>query len=71
MTVNITDAGSQLPQLIAQVEQGREVVIAKEGRPVARLVPVVPSTAQRVPGTARGQVWVAENFDAPLPGDVR
>lgn len=69
-TVNVHDAKSQLSRLLAQVERGEEVVIARAGRPVARLVPVEPVPPDRVPGTARGLFTVPADFDAPLPDDV-
>jgi len=49
------------------VQQGEEIVIAKGGRPVARLVPIKPEKTQRNPGSARGKVIVAPDFDEPLP----
>lgn len=47
--------------------QGEEVVIAKAGKPVARLVPMEPAAEPRRPGTARGLGRVADDFDAPMP----
>lgn len=67
--VNIHQAKTQLSQLLQEVEQGKEVVIARAGVPIARLVgwqvqaqPVAP------PGAMRGQIQLAEDFDAPLDG---
>lgn len=70
-TVNIHEAKTFFSKLIDRVRQGEEIVIAKAGHPVARLVPVKPEVARRVPGSARGQVIVAADFDAPLPEDLR
>lgn len=67
MTVNIHEAKTHLSRLIARVLQGEEITIAKAGRPVARLVPPIPNQARRVPGTAKGRVRIAADFDAPLP----
>ena len=47
--------------------QGEEVVIAKAGKPVARLVPMEPTAEPRRPGSARGLGRVADDFDAPMP----
>ncbi|MGZ8636594.1 MAG: type II toxin-antitoxin system Phd/YefM family antitoxin [Actinomycetota bacterium] len=69
-TVNVHDAKTHLSRLLDQVALGEEIVLAKAGRPVARLVPVASATADRTPGSARGDVWVSEDFDAPLPPDV-
>ena len=46
---------------------GEEVVIAKAGKPVARLVPIQEKPARRVPGLDAGKVWISPDFDTPLP----
>ena len=68
-TVNIHEAKTQLSQLLQQVARGEEVIIARAGTPVARLVPFVERPARRVPGTAAGQITMADDFNAPLPED--
>ena len=70
-TVNVHEAKTHLSRLLELVSQGEEVVIAKSGRPVARLVPVREGRRRRVPGSARGQIKIAEDFDAPLPQDIQ
>ena len=70
MTVNVHDAKTHLSRLLEQVRQGEEVIIAKAGKPVARLVAFEGVRKRRVPGSSRGQIWMAEDFDAPLPGDM-
>ena len=67
MPVNIHQAKTHFSKLIERVQQGEEIVIAKAGRPVARLVPVRQRRAKRLPGSARGRVRIARNFDVPLP----
>ncbi|MBX2799556.1 MAG: type II toxin-antitoxin system Phd/YefM family antitoxin [Myxococcales bacterium] len=67
--VNVQDAKTQLSRLLADVEQGQEVVIARAGRPVAKLVPV-GEVARRPLGMDVGRIWIADDFDAPLPDDV-
>ena len=67
-TINIHQAKSQLSRLIARVTAGEEIVIAKAGRPVARLVPVHASAAPRTPGLMKGRIRVGKDFDASLPG---
>jgi antitoxin (DNA-binding transcriptional repressor) of toxin-antitoxin stability system len=52
------------------VNSGEEIVIAKAGKPVARLVPIVSKAAQRVPGSAAGKIFISDDFDAPLPEDL-
>jgi prevent-host-death family protein len=69
-TVNVHEAKTHFSKLLGRVEQGEEIVIARAGRPVARLSPVSPASKKRVLGGARGQVWIADDFDAPLPDAV-
>lgn len=68
--VNIHEAKTHLSRLLLRVGVGEEVIIAKAGKPVARLVPFEEQPAQRLPGTAKGQVIIAPDFDAPLPKDL-
>jgi prevent-host-death family protein len=64
LTVNIHDAKTHLSKLLARVMEGEEIVIAKAGKPVARLVAERPSPpGKRVPGLGKGKVWIAEDFD--------
>jgi len=69
--VNVHDAKTNLSKLLARVEAGEEIVIARAGKPVARLVPVAPEKACRVPGEDEGKGWIAEDFDAPLPPEIQ
>jgi prevent-host-death family protein len=70
MEVNIYAAKTHLSRLIDQANAGEEVVITRHGRPVARLVPAEQVQTKRRLGTLKGKVWVAEDFDAPLPDDL-
>ncbi len=70
-TVNIHEAKTHFSRLVDRVLQGEEVVIAKAGRPVARLVPLPPRVPRRTPGSARGLVEIGPEFDSPLPDEVR
>jgi prevent-host-death family protein len=67
---NVHEAKTHLSNLLERVAAGEEVVIAKAGVPVARLVPVVLPVEQRPLGTEQGRVFIADDFDAPLPTDV-
>ena len=70
-TVNIHEAKTHLSRLIEEVVTRCEpIVIAKAGKPMARLVPLVPERPRRVFGILAGQVRIADDFDAPLPNDV-
>ena len=64
-SVNIHQAKTHLSRLVERVEAGEEVVIARAGRPVARLVPFRARTSPRTPGLWRGRVRLAPDFDAP------
>ena len=65
--VNIHEAKTQLSRLIAA---GEEVVIARYGEPVARLVPIRPPASRRVPGSSRGKFKVLPDFFEPLPDEL-
>jgi len=65
--VNVHDAKTHFSKLLETVALGEEVVIARAGHPIAKLVPIQTDVLERAPGSARGDVWVGEDFDAPLP----
>ena len=69
-TVNIHQAKTQLSRLIERVCAGEEIIIARGGKPVARLAPLLQSAKPRTPGLLKGKIWVAKDFNAPLPGDL-
>ena len=64
--VNVHEAKTQLSRLLAQVEAGEEVVIARRGKPVARLVGC-QSRKERRPGRLKGKVVIPDDFCDPLP----
>ena len=64
--VNIYEAKTHLSKLVDRAAAGEEIIIAKAGRPLARLVPFVTATPLRKPGSWKGQVWMAPDFDAPM-----
>ena len=70
-TVTVHEAKTRLSRLLEEVRQDEEVVIAKAGKPVARLVAVTEEPKRRQPVSAKGQIRIAEDFDAPLPEDVQ
>jgi prevent-host-death family protein len=69
-TVNVHEAKTHLSRLLDRVSQGEEIVIARAGKPAARLVPIGKSAGRRVFGHDRGRFTVPDDFDAPLPDDV-
>jgi len=69
--VNLYEAKTHLSQLVKEAAAGREIIIANAGEPVARLVPLAAEPKpQREPGRLKGQIWIADDFDDPLPADV-
>jgi len=72
-TVNIHDAKTHLSSLVAEAEAGGEIVIARAGKPVAKLVPIKAKAKKRPdrkPGFLKGKIWIGPNFDDPLPEEI-
>lgn len=67
-TVNIQSAKTQLSTLVEEAAAGEEIIIAKAGKPVARLMPLEKKI--RRPGAMKGKIWMSDDFDAPLPPDM-
>ena len=73
-TVGLAEAKSKLSELVDQVERGEEIVISRYGKAVAKLVPVEPPPKvdrSAFFGSLRGKMWIADDFDAPLPDDIQ
>lgn len=70
-SVGVHEAKTHLSRLLEAVEDGETVEITNRGRTVARLVPAERTRKQPNWGWARGQGWVADDFDAPLPDDLQ
>jgi len=70
MTINVYAAKTRLSELIDRASQGEEIVIARNGRPVARLSPYKALGTKRKLGSLEGRVKIAADFDAPLPEDM-
>ena len=68
--VNIHAAKTHLSRLVNEVAAGEEIVIAKAGKPVARLLPIEPRRAPRQPDLLKGEIWIADDFDDPLPEEI-
>jgi prevent-host-death family protein len=69
-TYNMHEAKTHLSRLAERAADGEEIVIARNGRPLARLVPM-PERRTRALGLARGRIDLGEDFDAPLPSDIQ
>jgi prevent-host-death family protein len=68
--VNMHQAKTQLSRLVELASEGEEIVIAKAGKPLVRLVPYRHEGKPRKPGLLRGKIRIHKDFDAPLPEDV-
>ena len=70
MQVNIYEAKTRLSELVDKANDDEDVIIARNGRPVARLVKYAQERSRRRLGTLAGRVRMADDFDAPLPDDL-
>ncbi len=68
--VNLHAAKTSLSRLVDEAMGGEDIVIAKAGRPMVRLVPVARATRRKGFGAGKGKVWISDEFDAPLPPGV-
>jgi prevent-host-death family protein len=69
-SINIHEAKTHLSRLVDEVSAGEEIVIAKAGKPMARLIPFQRRSGRRKLGALAGRFRVPDNFDAPLPPEV-
>ncbi len=68
-TVDIRDAQAQLPELLSLALKGDEVVFFEGDKPVARLIPFDQKGQSRVPDLHKGEIWMSDDFDEPLPDE--
>ena len=68
--VNIHEAKTHLSRLVEAAAAGEEIVVARNGKPVALLVPLSASNRPRTPGALKGRIRIGDDFDAPLPPDL-
>ncbi len=68
--VNIHDAKTHLSAILKRVESGEDVLIAKAGKPIARISPISAISGKRLPGSAKGKVVMAKSFMEPLPENL-
>jgi prevent-host-death family protein len=66
--LNVHYAKTHLSRLLDRVEAGEEIMLAKNGKPVAKLVPIPP--VERRPGRLKGKLKISADFDAPLPEKI-
>lgn len=65
MQINVYEAKTKLSELLKRAEAGEDVVIARAGKPVAKLVPIKQRRQPREPGILKGHIWIAPDFDEP------
>ena len=68
--VNIHAAKTHFSRLVERAAKGEEIIIAKAGKPVARLMPLAVPVRRLRPGLLKGKIKIAEDFDAPLPEEI-
>ena len=68
---NLYEAKSSLSRLVDRAAAGEEIIIAKAGKPMAKLIALSRRGKRRTPGGWKGRVVIARNFDAPLPAAIR
>lgn len=69
--VNVHEAKTHFSKLLSRINEGEEIVIAKSGVPVAKLVPIEKTVEKRVPNTAKGKVSLAFDFQEEISDDGR
>ena len=69
-TINIHNAKTHFSKILTRVNRGEEVIIAKAGKPVAKIIPIKAGGSDRVPGSAKGMLTISEEFFQPLPDNV-
>jgi prevent-host-death family protein len=70
MQVNVHEAKTNLSKLLNQVSEGQEIIIARSGKPVARLVAFKEKPTKRVSGSAKGKFVLTPEFNDPLPEEI-
>ena len=68
---NLYEAKTHLSHLVDRAAKGEEIMIAKAGVPLAKLVPLTKSKKKRKPGGWEGKVHISDNFDDPVPADLQ
>ena len=69
--INVDQAKTHLSSLLTEVARGKEIIIAKAGSPIAKLVPLDHGLPHRKPGFLKGKITLRANFNAPLPDELR
>ena len=68
--VNVHQAKTHLSKLLAEVEKGQEIILARDGTPIAKIVPFKEKKNRMTFGDLKGKIWIADDFDDPLPDEL-
>lgn len=68
--INIHEAKTHFPRLVDRAAAGEEIIISKSGKPMAKLVPLQQDLTPGRFGLMKGEMYISDDFDAPLPPDV-
>jgi len=69
-TINVHEAKTHLSRLLVRVQLGEEIILARAGKPIARLAPIERKAEERRLGSAAGEFQVPDDFNAPLPPEI-
>lgn len=69
-TINIHEAKTHLSKLLENVMHGEEIIIAKAGKPIARLGPFMSTTPNKRFGLLKNKIKISDDFDAPMPNNI-
>lgn len=70
-TYNMHAAKTHLSRLAERAANGEEIVIARGGKPLAKLVPIDDEPKKRILGLWKGKIWISDDFDDPLPPEIQ
>ena len=63
---NVAEAKAKFSELVRRAVAGEDVVLSRDNKPLLKLVPVARAARRRTPGSAKGRIWIAKDFDRPL-----
>jgi antitoxin (DNA-binding transcriptional repressor) of toxin-antitoxin stability system len=69
--IDIDEAQTRLPALIEAAARGEDIIISRDDKPLVRLEAIKPMSKLRGLGSMKGKIWIADDFDAPLPEDIQ
>lgn len=67
--IDVQKSKIEIQDLVPWIKAGEEIILAEGDKPIARIVPIVSSTKERVPDIHAGQIWTSDDFDDSLPDD--